>query len=206
MQRFGTHTPHTRVYYVLANVTAREIRMRGLDHIEKGRGAIWLSTDSYISVAEGHKKMSSILADQYCPCIWAQMRGEGVLRGLSQWVQLCTWSPNKLWRSKSIFNLWSIVLLGRGWRGYRNSCGGWEVYRVKRSGHETPPPSASCAENTIMTENVRMKVGISSLQDALSCLRFDTESGERRAAGNSWQGNGLINRSNHAGKQQNRIL
>jgi hypothetical protein len=31
--------------------------------------------------------------------------GGGVLRGLSQWVQLCTWSPNKLWRSNSIFDL-----------------------------------------------------------------------------------------------------
>ncbi len=30
--------------------------------------------------------------------------GKG-LRGLSQWVQLCTWSPNKLWRSNSIFNV-----------------------------------------------------------------------------------------------------
>ncbi len=41
--------------------------------------------------------------------IWAQMgvgRGCG-LRGLTQWVQLCTWSPDKLWRSSSIFNLWS---------------------------------------------------------------------------------------------------
>ncbi len=30
------------------------------------------------------------------------------LRGLSQWVQLCTWSPNKLWRPNSIFKLWPI--------------------------------------------------------------------------------------------------
>ncbi len=39
-------------------------------------------------------------------------RGGVVLRGLSQWVQLCTWSPNKLWRSNSIFNLcchWTIL-------------------------------------------------------------------------------------------------
>ncbi len=36
--------------------------------------------------------------------IWDQMR-EVAVRGLSQWVQLCTWSPNKLWRSNSIFNL-----------------------------------------------------------------------------------------------------
>ncbi len=28
-------------------------------------------------------------------------------RGLSYWVQLCTCSPNKLWRCISIFNLWS---------------------------------------------------------------------------------------------------
>ncbi len=35
------------------------------------------------------------------------MRGGG-LQGLSQWVQLCTWSPNKLWRSNSIFNLWAL--------------------------------------------------------------------------------------------------
>ncbi len=33
------------------------------------------------------------------------LRGGG-LGGLSQWVQLWTWSPNKLWRSNSIFNLW----------------------------------------------------------------------------------------------------
>ncbi len=32
------------------------------------------------------------------------MRGGG-WRSLSQWVQLCTWSPNKLWRYNSIFNI-----------------------------------------------------------------------------------------------------
>ncbi len=32
------------------------------------------------------------------------VRGGGG-QGLSQWVQLCTWSPNILWRSYSIFNL-----------------------------------------------------------------------------------------------------
>ncbi len=32
--------------------------------------------------------------------MWAQMRGgKGGGRGLCQWVQLCTWSPNKLWKS-----------------------------------------------------------------------------------------------------------
>jgi len=32
--------------------------------------------------------------------------GGRVLRGLSQWVQLCTWGPNKLQRFNSKFNLW----------------------------------------------------------------------------------------------------
>ncbi len=35
--------------------------------------------------------------------------GGGRLQGLSQWVQLYTWSPNKLWRSNSIFISWSKV-------------------------------------------------------------------------------------------------
>jgi hypothetical protein len=45
--------------------------------------------------------MSSILADNialvYEPkCVWG---GGGGCVGLSQWVQLCTWNPKKLWRS-----------------------------------------------------------------------------------------------------------
>ncbi len=57
------------------------------------------------ALPRGHKEMSSVFADQQPPRIWAQMRGRGDLRGLSQWVQLCTWRLNKLWRSNSIFNL-----------------------------------------------------------------------------------------------------
>ncbi len=40
--------------------------------------------------------------------------GGGELRGLSQWVQLCAWSPNELWRSNSIFNLWQMQRRGEG--------------------------------------------------------------------------------------------
>jgi hypothetical protein len=43
----------------------------------------WLIAPSYMSPSAGE--------------------GRGLL-GLSQWVQLCTWSLNKLWRSNSIFN------------------------------------------------------------------------------------------------------
>ncbi len=45
---------------------------------------------------------------------WLTIAPSWGLRGLSQWVQLCTWSPNKLWRSNSIFNLWSFVTELRG--------------------------------------------------------------------------------------------
>ncbi len=44
------------------------------------------------------------------------MRGGGGLRGLSQWVQLCSWNPNELWRSNSIFNL-TYVCTFRYWTG-----------------------------------------------------------------------------------------
>jgi len=45
----------------------------------------------------GCKEMSSILADQYRPRIWAQMlAGGGELRYLSQWVQLYTGAPMNL--------------------------------------------------------------------------------------------------------------
>ena len=30
----------------------------------------------------------------------------GGVQVISQWIQLCTWSPNKLWRYNSICNLW----------------------------------------------------------------------------------------------------
>jgi hypothetical protein len=35
--------------------------------------------------------------------------GGGGLRGVSQWVKLCTWSPNKLWSSNYIFNQWQVA-------------------------------------------------------------------------------------------------
>ncbi len=37
--------------------------------------------------------------------------GGGGSRGLSHWVQLCTWSPKKLWRSNSIFSLFRKLKL-----------------------------------------------------------------------------------------------
>ncbi len=49
--------------------------------------------------------MSSFLADQQRPRMSLNAGGGGVW-GLSQWVQLCTRSPNKLWRSSSIINIW----------------------------------------------------------------------------------------------------
>jgi hypothetical protein len=64
---------------------------------------------TYKSPDQGVTKRCRLsLADQQRPRLGAQMRGEGgggELRGLSQYEQVCTWSPNKLWRSNSIFNL-----------------------------------------------------------------------------------------------------
>ncbi len=52
-----------------------------------------------------YKEMSSILAGQKRPRIWAQMRGEGGVAG-SQPVSTAEHrSPNKRWTSNSIFNL-----------------------------------------------------------------------------------------------------
>jgi hypothetical protein len=55
----------------------------------------------------GYKEMS-ILADQVRPRLRAQMLERGELRGLSGSQPMSTAvhrSPNKLWRSNSIFNL-----------------------------------------------------------------------------------------------------
>ncbi len=52
----------------------------------------------------GNKEMSSILGWPIASSYEPKWVG-GELRGLSQWVQLCTWSPNKLWRSNSIISL-----------------------------------------------------------------------------------------------------
>ncbi len=41
--------------------------------------------------------------------------GGGCLRGLSQWVQLCTWRPNKLWRTNSVLNLYMSSVKSHIW-------------------------------------------------------------------------------------------
>ncbi len=59
----------------------------------------------------GLKEMSSILADQYRPRIWAQRGGGGRVAGPKPMsTGVCTWSPYKLWRSNSIFNLWGTYM------------------------------------------------------------------------------------------------
>jgi hypothetical protein len=55
--------------------------------------------------AGGHKEMSSILADQQRLIYKPKCRGGGIAGS-----QLCTWSPNKYWRSNSIFDLWLSVI------------------------------------------------------------------------------------------------
>jgi hypothetical protein len=63
------------------------------------------------SAVGGHNgsRLRSILADLQRPRIWAQIRGDGGLRDLSQWVQLCT-SRDMEPKSNSIFNLCSSAI------------------------------------------------------------------------------------------------
>jgi hypothetical protein len=51
--------------------------------------------------------MSFILADQYIASSYMSPNaGEGGFVGSQPMsTQVCTWSPNKLWRSNSVFNL-----------------------------------------------------------------------------------------------------
>ncbi len=68
--------------------------------------------------------------------------GGGVwLRGLSQWEQLCTWNPNKFWRStNSIFNLYGLTLsIFLHLRRYIN----YTPPPPSRSSHPSPSPSPS---------------------------------------------------------------
>ncbi len=59
-----------------------------------------------------YKEMSYILADQQRPCKRVPMRRDVGSCGVSANGYSCahhvTWSPNKLWRSTSIFNLWVL--------------------------------------------------------------------------------------------------
>ncbi len=59
-----------------------------------GDVTVWFN--KYIWKSGGHKEMSSILTSAL------KCGGMGMLRGLSQWVQLWTWSQNKLWRSNNL--------------------------------------------------------------------------------------------------------
>ncbi len=63
-----------------------------------------------------HLKWVAILVRKGCRLSWLtnsalvcepKCRGRVELRGLSQWVHLYTWSPIKLWRSNSIFKLYT---------------------------------------------------------------------------------------------------
>ncbi len=60
----------------------------------------------------------------------------GELRGPSQWVQLCTWNPNKLCVSNSIFNLCMHPQITQPSVHYSTASVGWSV-RVKKNGIAT---------------------------------------------------------------------
>jgi hypothetical protein len=57
----------------------------------------------------GYKEISRDIVYLGWPIAPLYMSPNAGMRGVSQWVKLCTWSPNKLWRSNSIFNLWFLT-------------------------------------------------------------------------------------------------
>ncbi len=67
----------------------------------------WMLLSLAISEPGGRKEMSSILADQQRPRLWAQM-------GSEEWVQLYTWSPNNLRRSYLLYLRFFVYFFGRG--------------------------------------------------------------------------------------------
>ncbi len=81
MQRFGTHTSHTRVY-VLANVTAREIsRMRGLVTERRGEGRYGRVQTAIYRYQYQVTKRCRLSWLTNSALVYAQMWGEGVVAG-----------------------------------------------------------------------------------------------------------------------------
>ncbi len=79
------------------------------------------------------------------------------LWGLSQWVQLYTWSPHKLWRSNSIFNLWVHInptLLARARRALTGYTGS---RKTKREGGGATVAVSADGEMSGWTQTIRQQ-------------------------------------------------
>ncbi len=61
-------------------------------------------------------------------------RGRVELRGLSQWVHLYTWNPNKFWRSNSIFKLYTAKKENRIFLTYKEILSGPVAKSYMRKG------------------------------------------------------------------------
>ncbi len=87
--------------------------------------------------ARGYKEMLSILADQWRPRIWAQMR-RGRLRGLSQWVQLYT-EAQSYQKYQKYKNGAASNQLTDQWKGRGCVLGSWQwiCWCVTERGHCT---------------------------------------------------------------------
>ncbi len=90
----------------------KHMKVKLMKQISEMEDRITHSSHSKAFYTGGHKEMSSILADLWRPRIWAQMRGgEGCGVSANEYSK---WSPNKLWRSNSIFNLFFFQLYWKG--------------------------------------------------------------------------------------------
>ncbi len=104
-----------------SSVTRRHLNCSIPGWVEDG------SVCTVIAPAGGVKEMSSILADQWHPREWAQMQREGRVARSQLMSTAVHRSPNELWRSNSIFDLWSassstIDILHKEKNGRMNSC------------------------------------------------------------------------------------
>jgi hypothetical protein len=99
----------------------------------------WLRAHSYMSLNAG---------------VGGELRGHS---HLSQWVQLCTWSPTKLWRSNSIFNL---CLIPGNWRHSSAKIGNLCVSIWRNENLSKNPCHFEVQYNTILVSNVRINRGI----------------------------------------------
>jgi hypothetical protein len=108
------------------------------------------------------------------------------LRGLGQWVQLCTWSPNEIWRSNSTVCLTHKV---RTYKEYHSVCPSSEL-GLSPTPHpqaSVPPPPVSGGRGTLAGEKGVGRVPIptkgvhcGTLYMYLLCgLTYGQDTGER---------------------------
>ncbi len=99
-QLISTYPPSMRMNYCHLKATA----------ISWPAKVLVTPKEVFLRVSHGFTKRCRLSWLTNSTLVYEPKGGGGVGGGLrGQWVQLSTWSPNKLWRSNSIFNMGSSV-------------------------------------------------------------------------------------------------